>query len=1080
MRFLLLFLLLITTGRLSYGQYLETVIQKGHELAVLSVAISSDSNYVATGSKDKSAKLWDVRSGREVRSFLGHESSVSCLEFSPDGQFLFTGSFDQTVRCWNVMTGKEVLSVQLPYQHYVTSLTIDPQHQYFIAAGYSSVHSDTAYVFDFKSGKILHKISTNPDQGLGEGVDVAISTDGNWIAFGEDNYTANVYSSKDWKMIYKFVKETGQCGGCGTKISFSPDSKMLYMGSNRGPVKKYSLSDGSLLKTYEEGPNDITDLQISGDGKKLLRATEKDILVWDENTGELLATLKAEPKRLFHQANFMLDSRSIIVASDNNTAFGWSIADKKSSFELTGLLNVRDQGGLNYDPNYYWESSIAKYIRFKSKLLITKDGKQLIKGKFGTKVKRWNISTGQTVMEYTGHSKAVLSYDLSKDGRFMLTGGGDGKVILWDVEKGDSVKVFHAHRQPIFDIKFSNDESLFATGSWDATMKVYDLNLGKRTQYWDFQNKSPYHVEFHPNDLYLFATLMDNSLEMYELDTRTSVRSFIGHTDIVSSLHVSADQRSLLSSSWDGSIRLWDIATGLMTKKLVGHRGAVHIAVFGPDQKYIYSAGADRSIKVWDLNTGKIILTIEGHQAEIVSLVFSPDGKMLISHSVDGVTKFWDLSTNKEFFEHIHLGERDWMAKTPDGYFNGTQEARKYIHFVSGMKTYSVDQFFEDFYRPELMPKLFQNRGGSKLQDLQGKINSSPPPTVKIATLASSDPNRRNLYIKVIDNGDGVESLRLFHNGKSIAVDKSELQLPSGKGKFTTYKHEVSLVAGTNVFSATAVNKSRVESEPASVEIESNIASRDSKCYILAVGINSYKNPRLNLNYAKPDAESFIDALKQNSESLFDKAELRTLFDDQASRDGILKSLEDLSAIIKPEDVFIFYYAGHGSMVDNRFFFIPSESARLYDLKALQNEALEASVLQEKFKDIKALKQLIIMDACQSGGSVELLATRGAAEEKAIAQLSRSAGIHVMASAGSEQFATEFTELGHGLFTYVLIRALRGAADGAPKDGKVTIYELKSYIDDQVPEMTHRLKGKPQYPYTFSRGQDFPIILQEK
>jgi uncharacterized caspase-like protein len=119
------------------------------------------------------------------------------------------------------------------------------------------------------------------------------------------------------------------------------------------------------------------------------------------------------------------------------------------------------------------------------------------------------------------------------------------------------------------------------------------------------------------------------------------------------------------------------------------------------------------------------------------------------------------------------------------------------------------------------------------------------------------------------------------------------------------------------------------------------------------------------------------------------------------------------------------------------------------------------------------------MDACQSGGSVELLATRGASEEKAIAQLSRSAGIHVMASAGSEQFATEFAELGHGLFTYVLMRALQGEADGAPKDGKVTIYELKSYIDDQVPEMTRKLKGKPQYPYTFSRGQDFPVVIEE-
>jgi hypothetical protein len=225
--------------------------------------------------------------------------------------------------------------------------------------------------------------------------------------------------------------------------------------------------------------------------------------------------------------------------------------------------------------------------------------------------------------------------------------------------------------------------------------------------------------------------------------------------------------------------------------------------------------------------------------------------------------------------------------------------------------------------------------------------------------------------------------------------------------------------------------------------------------------------------------EPFTGLLDGKSNTLFKKVELLTLYDEEASRQNILATLDALSGKVHQEDVFIFYYAGHGSMVDNKFYFIPTEGFRLYDASALNKEAIEASVLQEKFKKIKALKQLIVMDACQSGGSVELLATRGASEEKAIAQLSRSAGIHVLASAGSEQFATEFSTLGHGLFTYVLMKALQGEADGAPKDGKVTIYELKSYIDDQVPEMTRQLKGNPQYPYTFSRGQDFPIIVRE-
>ncbi|NJM25701.1 MAG: CHAT domain-containing protein [Bacteroidia bacterium] len=113
-----------------------------------------------------------------------------------------------------------------------------------------------------------------------------------------------------------------------------------------------------------------------------------------------------------------------------------------------------------------------------------------------------------------------------------------------------------------------------------------------------------------------------------------------------------------------------------------------------------------------------------------------------------------------------------------------------------------------------------------------------------------------------------------------------------------------------------------------------------------------------------------------NGQKLFKSVSLHTLYDEDATREKILAKLDELAQVINQEDVFIFYYAGHGSMVDNQFYFIPTESSRLYDQKALQKEAIEASLLQERFKHIRALKQLIVMDACQSGGSVELLATR--------------------------------------------------------------------------------------------------------
>ena len=1069
-------LLILITDSHTFAQTLETVIQKGHELAVLTVMVSPDSNYVATGSRDKSAKLWEVSTGREVRSFLGHEASVNSLDFSRDGKYLITGNGDATAKIWEVATGKEVLSVK-PDEEPLTDVVFDPKGKYFVTVGYGQ----RAIVWEFPSKKKIIEFPADGYAGSSGGINLAISPNGEWLAVGEDNSIANVYKTSTWQKIHSFnFSEYSSCGGCYTDVDFSPDSRFLIRAVNKGEVAKYDLSNGQLVTRYGKKVEELSSIVLSRDGKQIVLCAEKYFTIYNTERGDSLKTITLGIDAAINRATFTADGKRILLACDNNTVLIYDIAKGKKVGELSGFLNQRDKGGITYDPNSYWDSHIAKYLRFKNNLLLSRDNKTLLKGKFGTKVKRWDIATGKTEMEYVGHEKAALCYQYSRDGKLLITGGGDGIIIIWNAEKGDTLRTIKSYQEPILDLNFSNDETKIVSTSWEGVMKIHEVATGKRLEYFELKNGSAYLSIFSRNDLYLITASLPTGLQLREIDTKKVIREFEGHTETISAIQLSQDGKKIVSASWDGSVRLWDIATGLMDRKFTGHRGSVFAAIFNNSEKNIFSAGADRIIRMWDVGTGKVVKTFAGHQGEVTSLQLTSDEKLLISHSVDGSTKFWDLTTGKEFFEHIHFGEKEWMVKSPEGYFNGTQEARQFIHFVDGLKTYSVDQFFDEFYRPDLLPKIFQSRGGDDgYKGIQGKLQKSPPPTVKVAAVISSEEGKADVFIKISDNGAGADNLKLFHNGKSVTLDQTSLKLPKGKDQSVSFRQVVSLIAGTNTFSAIATNKDKIESDPNSAELFSEQTGKTSTCYLLAVGINQYKNPRMVLNYAKPDAESFEKIVKKKGAQLYKQLEVHTLFDTEATRASILNKLDELSTKIRQEDVFIFYYAGHGSMVDDRFFFIPTESLRLYDLSSLQREAIEGSLLQEKFKNIHALKQLIVMDACQSGASVELLATRGAAEEKAIAQLSRSAGIHVMASAGSDQFATEFAELGHGLFTYLLIKGLQGDADGSPKDGKVTIYELKSYLDDQVPEMTRKLKGKPQYPYTFSRGQDFPVVIDE-
>ena len=1051
---------------------LETVIQKGHSAAVKVVAVSPNGEILATGSRDKSVKLWDYQSGLEIRSLIGHDHTVNGLSFSPNGLYLASSSADGTARVWDVLTGKEVF-ISNKSSEYITSVSFSPDSKFIAFGGYS----DSAYIYSFPTGKLVKQLPIDSDKGSGYGISLSFSGDGKWLAVGEDNKTASLYRTSDWKLAYTFKPTEGWCGGCGTYIEFSPNNKSLFKISHNDKLSEYDLTTGNLVKTYGENVNELRGITITADGQHLLCASDSMLFNWSTSSNTV-SSYKIDLWETINDITLSKNEKEVIVASSNFTCWTMDISTGNKIKTYQGTLQEQDKGGIDYNADDYWQSNIARYLRLKNELLLTKDDKNFLTGKTGVNAIQWNISTGAPNKLYEGHTKAVISMDQSEDGTILATADGAGEVLLWNTKTGALIKRIKPHREPIFDVSLSRDGKSVATTSWDATIEVYDVETGLSNSSMNLGSNSCYSISFTPNGLYLLCGRLDKSFELREPDSKKVVLTFIGHTDVVSSIAFGVNPNNALTASWDGTARIWDVTTGMMIQKFKGARGMLHAAIYNADGKKVITGGDDRVIRVWDALTGQVLKTLTGHQSEITSLSLSKDGKMLVSYSTDGVVKCWNLETGFEFYEHVHISSREWMARTPQGYFSATEKARTDIHFVKGMTVYSVDQFFE-YYRPDLIKSIFLNRGASPTgmnTGVDDKLQLSPPPTVKLACIPSEDGLHTIINIKVIDEGGGLDELRLSHNGKNMAVQFDPSKLIHGKGNSYVYTLKTALVKGTNQFSAVGVSSSKIESSISVASVYSEKAISAAVCHVFVVGIDTYKNPAYALNYAREDAEAFAEAMKKNGSVLYQKVKIHALYDGAATRANILDTLNSLQSQISLNDVFIFYYAGHGAMVDQGFYFIPTECTSMYQASA--NTALSAEIMQAGFKNIKALKQIIIMDACQSGGSVEILAMRGANEEKAFAQLSRGAGIHVLASAGSEQNAKEIAELKHGLFTYVLLQALNGAADGAPKDGKITIYELKSYLDDQVPELNAKYSGKLQFPYTFSRGSDFPVVLE--
>src|SRR5258708_1836512 len=140
-------LLLMVIGAALQSCGKEQVTLRGHSLALASVAYSPDGKYLATGSYDKTAKVWDTNTNRELITLVGHQGTVEAVAFSPDGTRLATGSYDGTVKLWDWAVGKEVATFK-GHTNMIRSLAYSPDGR-TIASG---SHDNTIKLWDVATG----------------------------------------------------------------------------------------------------------------------------------------------------------------------------------------------------------------------------------------------------------------------------------------------------------------------------------------------------------------------------------------------------------------------------------------------------------------------------------------------------------------------------------------------------------------------------------------------------------------------------------------------------------------------------------------------------------------------------------------------------------------------------------------------------------------------------------------------------------------------------------------------------------------------------------------------------------------
>ncbi len=216
----------------------------------------------------------------------------------------------------------------------------------------------------------------------------------------------------------------------------------------------------------------------------------------------------------------------------------------------------------------------------------------------------------------------------------------------------------------------------------------------------------------------------------------------------------------------------------------------------------------------------------------------------------------------------------------------------------------------------------------------------------------------------------------------------------------------------------------------------------------IIIGINAYDDPNINsLGYASADASAVYEILTQPQTGGFKKERLHLLTSDSETlptRNNILESLALLNQMIGSEDTVVFYFSGHGSTHNGINYLLPADTR--------VNIPAEAAIpLSRVYAAIQnARQQIIFVDACHSGQRRDKGITSGAMSSAfAEAVFSEAEGRVTLASCNINESSFEDDKLGHGVFTYYLLEALRGKADTLP-DRRVTASEANRYVVEKV------------------------------
>lgn len=600
---------------------------------------SSDGRLVICAGR-RNAKLWDANTGELLRVFSGHKNSLNSVDVSPDTKTIVTSSEDKTVKLWSVATGQllHTLTGHTGPSDNVKTVAFSPDGKSVLSDGW-----ETTKWWDVSTGKLLRSFGDNGNHLTS----VSFAPDG-------QSFVAGIHGGLQYrnlttgKVLNRFTGEVGSVRA----LAFSPDGKMLLGGSDNNTLSLRDAATGKLLRTFT-GQTIVDSVAFSTDGTKLIsRSQDKNIRVWDSLTGTVRQSV-ADRSSVITATAFSVDGKTMFYGDKYNNLICSDIGTNQRVRAFTGHT-----------------------AEIKS-IIVSPNSKVVATGSYGDSFRLWDISSGRALRTLGGFNGNVTSF--SPDGRTLLCDGGDaslwdvatgslkgiiarlngtiacspdgrnllcgtrsGNLKIFDIATGNLVRTLVGNTNSVTSVAYSPNGRTIAVGSAGRIIKIWDVATGNVQLTISSGLGSQRYVAFSPDGKALLSSDW-KSINLLDVATGKLLRNFSGHANNVSCIAFSPNGKTVLSSSYDRTIKLWDASNGQLLHSFTGNSGEENSLTYSPDGSTFASGNHDRTIKLWAVATGQPISTFVGHASRVKSVNFSRDGKFLVSGSSDGAIKIWDV-----------------------------------------------------------------------------------------------------------------------------------------------------------------------------------------------------------------------------------------------------------------------------------------------------------------------------------------------------------------------------------------------------------------------------------------------------